>query len=118
MAITFEINMMKKIDFDSSNRTIQLINNLLSNTNMKIYKSLPNVKEMRSLSTYTTGMLLFNFKNGQSFKKGEVLYRIVDLDFKELYKYKSDCNGIVIIEPDKSFVKRGYEVYTIQETKK
>ena len=118
MAITFEINMMKKIDFDSANKTIQLINNLLSNTNMKIYKSSPNVKEMRSLYTYTTGMLLFNYKNGETFKKGDVLYKIVDLDFKELYKYNADCNGVVVIEPDKSFVKRGDDVYTIQETKK
>lgn len=85
MAITFEINMMKKIDFDSSNRTIKLINNLLMNTDFKIYKSLPKVKEMRYLNTYTTGILLYNFKNGEYFKKGDILYTIFDFELKELY---------------------------------
>lgn len=116
--LTLEINQMKTIDFDSSENALNIIFKLLDRINIipPLSKSRPNINinELVELKTFTTGLVKHYFNCGQNISIGNILYDIYDLEFNLLYSHRSDINGIVICEPNKSFVSRGDVVYLIQ----
>lgn len=113
-SITFEINKLKLIDFDSAEETFYLINNLLDNVDFTLKKDIPNVKEFLEIKTYEEGILEHHFVNGDYFYKGDILYTLYDFELNEISNPIATFDGYVICDPQKSYVSRGEIIYLVQ----
>jgi predicted deacylase len=115
LSLTLEINKLNKIDYDSANRSIDIVNGLLDTVDEVILaKTKPNVKELVTLKTYTEGILFEKFKNGDVFKKGDILYEISDLNLDVIYSHKAEFDGILLVDSGASYVVRGDSIWMVQ----
>jgi predicted deacylase len=117
MAVTLEINKLGLIDFKSSDKCIKMLDGLIESVGeVELSKNpVPNgIQPIQELSTHATGIMDFNFNNGELFSEGMTLYTVHDLEMNVIETFTADFDGWVVCEPSRNFVSRGDTVYMVQ----
>ncbi len=116
IAFTIELNKMDNIDFESSNKGLELVNTIINNIeNFEIKKEVPKYKTYKEISFYKEGILLPNYKLGDFIESEKSLGNILDIyTFEETpFIYKGNSSTI-ILDNNKSYKTPNDSIYWVQ----